>query len=271
MQDPDQETEADIAAKDRPDEFQASREARPSLAERLMNPESPATRKVRQPAATATPPDAIAESPAEPAPTALSRVASEKPPVPSPPNIARSAPLPRFTAPNLDGALGQARRYIQLRYLIFLSSLLVVFLLTIVVGGFFVISLLNGSDWQETGISGGVVAFLVLILLLLQYRPARSFGSAATQVARLEATRASMNKSIEFWDRFLDERQREHSLEAADIATAVTSMTAAARELMNTEIDLEMTNTRASASQPKAQEENSSSRPKTVIPDPRRY
>lgn len=176
----------------------------------------------------------------------------------------------RFSPSSVDDALNQARRYIQVRYVIFLASLLVVFALTAIAGGVFAVSLLNDSDWKQSAISGGVAAFMVLILILLQYRPARSFGSAATQVAQLEATRSSLNKSIEFWDRFLDERQQARELTANDIAMAVTSMTTASRELIDAEIDVEVGRS-AKAQAAKAEQGSSDKSRSRTMPDPRRY
>ncbi len=175
----------------------------------------------------------------------------------------------RFTPSGVDDALDQARRYIQVRYIIFLVSLLSVFLLTAIAGTVFVVLLLGGSDWERTAISGGVAAFLVVILIILQYRPARSFASAATQVAQLESTRASLNKSIEFWDRFLAERQEERQLSAENIALAVSSITAASRELVQSEVDTEM-GPGARTARPGRTEEAQAPATKSA-PDPRRY
>ncbi len=272
MQEPDKEPRQDpeIETQDRPAEsLEAPEPPRSSLADRLMNPESTPTSRRQSPAAPASAKAAEAAAAPESAPIAV-----EKPPVSSTSSSVRATPPRRFSSPNLDIALDRARLYIQVRYLIFLTTLLAFFVLTIIVGGFFIISLLGSSDWQKIGISGGVVAFLVLVLLFLQYRPARSFSSAATQVARLEATRESLIKSIEFWDRFLDERQQERNLEADDIAMAVTSMTTASRELLNMEIDLEVTPPRGSPTashQSEEQGKSSSSPSQTGMPDPRRY
>jgi hypothetical protein len=131
---------------------------------------------------------------------------------------------------------------------------------------------LSGSDWERIGISGGVTAVSVFLLVLLQYRPARSFALAASQLAQLEATQTNLNRSFGFWERYLAERQQAHQLTANDVGMAVSSLTAASRDLMTTELSLEAGFAKAFEAAAKAGAgKTTSGMPSTTSPDPGRY
>jgi hypothetical protein len=148
---------------------------------------------------------------------------------------------------------------------------LIVFLVTVIVGVAFIVSLL-GSDWERIGISGGVLAVAVILLILMQYRPARSFALAASQLAQLEAAQTQMNRSFTFWERFIQDRQASHELTAQDVATAVSSLSSAAGNLMNAQAELDVAVAGSRPAQAPAQQSRNGPRlPTTAAPDPRRY
>ena len=132
----------------------------------------------------------------------------------------------------LEGALDEARTYIRVAYIAFLASVAVVFLAAVVSTIVFFGSLASGAEWKQLAISGGFSLVVVVLLVFLQYRPARGFGSAASQVMQLEATRTHLNKSFEFWEKFLNERGESKPLAAQDVAMAVSSLTAASQGLI---------------------------------------
>jgi hypothetical protein len=172
----------------------------------------------------------------------------------------------------VEDTLDEARRYIRVRYFVFLASILVVFLVAVIVGIVFIASLLSGSDWERIGISGGVAGVSIVLLVLLQYRPARSFALAASQLAQLEATQNNLNRSFGFWERYLAERQHTHQLTANDVGQAVASLTAASRDLMTTELSLEAGFAKAYEAAAKAGGKAAvSGVPTTTTPDPGRY
>lgn len=280
-----------------PEALPAEDQPRPSLAERLMSldPTRGGGARERTPASPPPPSAPAAEGPPGPgssgstsaaAPTQERPTPQERPSASQADRRGWNSSVTRFSSAILEDALEESRRYIQVRYAVFLASVAVVFLLTVIVGIVFVGSLLGGSDWERIAISGAVATVSIILLLLLQYRPARSFGSAASQVAQLEATRAHLNKSFEFWDRYLGERRESHQLSANDVAMAVSSLTAASRELMNTEMDLEAGLARASENQDRESGsrrgsqgsqsaqgpgQRASQPPTSTMPDPRRY
>jgi len=214
----------------------ATSEARPStggersLSERLMSAAPASSAQRPQPAYAPPPPlPAASPPPAEPAP---SRPAESRAAPPAP------RPALRLSPPVLDGTLDEAHHYIRLRYYVFLGSVLLVFLLAAIGALTFLIALAGGSGWKELAIIGGMETLAIAFLIFLQYRPARSFGSAAAQVAKLEATRAQLTKSFEFWERFLNERQETRPLTAQEVAMAVASLTEASNGLFDADAGL---------------------------------
>jgi hypothetical protein len=174
--------------------------------------------------------------------------------------------MARFSPVMAEDALTEARRFIRFRYFAFLASVLVVFVFTVIVGVAFIEALLSDEEWERLGINGGVVAVSTALLVLLLYRPGGSLALAASQMAQLEATRAHLNKSYEFWERYLVERQDDHQLTANDVALAVSSLTAASRDMT------EGLAGEAADSKPMPRNGTRSGRPPTeTLPDPRRY
>ena len=265
MPDGNQKIEKETISEDHPATEAAqtpASEKQPSLAERLMSldpsrgtngrpaPTTP-SRKVDTPSAASTQP------------------AADRPSSPQTERRAWNPPAARFSPAIVEDTLDEARRYIRFRYLVFLASILVVFLVALIVGVAFIASLLSGADWEQTGISGGVLAVSILLLVLLQYRPARSFALAASQLAQLEATQGHLTKSYGFWERYLVEHQKAHQLTANDVALAVSSLTAATRELMTAQLSLD--GGVANQSDANGKRARGSRLPTGINPDPRRY
>jgi hypothetical protein len=135
----------------------------------------------------------------------------------------------------VERPLQEARRYIRLRYSVFLASVLLMLGLAVIIGLALLVMLAAGSGSGTLAIMAALEGLAVVLLLFLQYRPARSFGSAAWQVAQLEATRAQLNKSFQIWERFLAEREESRPLSAQDVALAVSSLNTAAQGLFQFE------------------------------------
>jgi hypothetical protein len=170
----------------------------------------------------------------------------------------------------VDGSLDDARTYIRVRYGLFMASVLLVLALAVVVGLALLITLATGAGWQTVAAMAVLEGLAVVLLLILQYRPARIFSSAAWQVAQLEATRAQLNNSFQVWERFLAEREESRPLSAQDVALAVSSLNTAAQGLFQfeqKERELEQKSSRSSravgAQMPPGRA--------TVSPNPRRY
>jgi hypothetical protein len=127
----------------------------------------------------------------------------------------------------LDNALSEAKAYTRVTFGVFLASIVVVFVLAVISGAVFVARLASGAEWQELAVAGGLSFVLLLMLAVLQYRPAKGYGLAAPRAAQLEAKRAQINRSFELWERFLSDAEVARTLTAADVATAVASLTSA--------------------------------------------
>ncbi|HWO74264.1 MAG TPA: hypothetical protein VNN21_11985 [Dehalococcoidia bacterium] len=231
-----------------------------SLAERLMNAAPAGTGSRPQPSQASPPPQAAASPPPPP----------EPPPArPADSRVAAPRPNVRLTPPVLDGTLDEAHHYIRLRYYVFLGSVLLVFLLAVFGAIAFLVALAGDADWKKLAIIGGMETLAIAFLIFLQYRPARSFGSAATQVAKLEATRAQLNKSFEFWERFLNERQETRPLTAQEVAMAVASLTEASNGLFDVETGLGQA---AEGAQKRGKEAGAAPQARApAAPNPRRY
>jgi hypothetical protein len=134
-----------------------------------------------------------------------------------------------------DSSLDDARTYIRVRYGLFMASVLLVLALAVLVGVALLIALATGAGSQTVASMVVLEGLAIVLLLILQYRPARIFSSAAWQVAQLEATRAQLNKSFQVWERFLAERDESQPLSAQDVALAVSSLNTAAQGLFQFE------------------------------------
>jgi hypothetical protein len=165
----------------------------------------------------------------------------------------------------MDSALREARRDIQVRYVTFLACILILFATLAVGAGILVVSLLMDTGWEQQAASGAVAGGALLFLLLMQYRPARSFVSAGAEIAQLEALRAHLEKSHALWDEFLEEHEGSHEVTANDIALAVSSMTFATREMVAAQASFVETRDRPQGS------DKTRTLPTPTMPDPRRY
>ena len=227
---------------------------RPSLAERLMNPQ--------QRAATASL-DRPAAEPA-PAPSAV-----EERPLPVAPSAALRSAAPAFAqATNPAGqSLKEARRMIRLRYLVFLASMFVLFATMVAATIALAVFALGDGRWEELAASGAIAGAALLLLVLLQYRPIAGYATAASELTRLEALSTHLEKSYALWDGFLEQKRSSQQVGANDVALAVSSMTAATRDMVS--LQAELLRTRGGASTPPATQLGSF--PTPTSPDPRRY
>ena len=210
-------------------------EARPSLAERLMNGD-------QSNAATSRPG----------APRSADRSITFRPQI-TPPSL------------GLDNALKEARNYIRLRYVVFLVSVVVLLVLTLIGAATFISEMLGSRNWEKLALSGGLGLVSLAMLVILQYRPANGFRLAAVQWAQLEAARQSLNHSVELWDEFLTHREATNELSPMDVTAAVSSLAAASRAFSNLE-----SNT-AGPSRASSREATRPHLPTPTAPDPNRY
>jgi hypothetical protein len=242
--------------------------SRLSLTERLMRSEPVAAANPAGAGATAATasPASAATGAASVAGTTSARPASRAPEK----RFAWNGGTSRVSSPVVDNMLTEARRFIRFRYFVFMASVAVLFALTVVSGVVFVASLLGDADWEQTAVSGAVAGIALFLLIALQYRPARSFGSAAFQVAQLEAARAHLNVSYELWERFIADKEEANQLSANDVATAVASLTNASRlidiEEMARAAEQKRTGRGSASAAP-----TSFSLPSATMPDPRRF
>jgi uncharacterized membrane protein YqjE len=170
----------------------------------------------------------------------------------------------------VEASLDDARTYIRVRYGLFMASVLVVLALAVLVGVALLVMLATSAGWRTVASMAVLEGLAIVLLLVLQYRPARIFSSAAWQVAQLEATRAQLNNSFQVWERFLAEREESRPLSAQDIALAVSSLNAAAQGLFQfeqKERELEQKSSRNSRAAGARMAPGRS----TVSPNPRRY
>lgn len=165
------------------------------------------------------------------------------------------------TSASITAALKEARRFVRVRYFAFLALLVIVGLTLIVATITLAVSLLDEGTWQEKVGSAAVAGGALVVLILMQYRPARTYSTASVELTQLEALRTQLESTYRLWDEFL--ARREHELTAADLASAVLSMTSTTREMVSLHSDL-VQNRRARAASPVAL-------PTPTFPDPRRY
>jgi hypothetical protein len=125
-----------------------------------------------------------------------------------------------------------------LRYFSFLLSLFILVATLAVGAGVLVSSLLDDSRWEQQAASGAVAGAALLLLLVIQYRPAGGIVTAAAELAQFDAQATHLEKSYALWDRFLEQRAEGQEISARDVAMAVSSMTAATREMMAAQADL---------------------------------
>jgi hypothetical protein len=170
----------------------------------------------------------------------------------------------------VESSLDDARTYIRVRYGLFMASVLLVLALAMLVGVALLIMLATGAG-SQTVVSLVVLEGLAVgLLLILQYRPARIFSSAAWQVAQLEATRAQLNESFQVWERFLAEREESRPLSAQDVALAVSSLNTAAQGLFQFEQKERKLEQKSSRNSRAAGAQIAPGRP-SVSPNPRRF
>ena len=209
----------------------AKEQSRPNLTDRLMSQTSgsvsPPTTQTQQESTSNT------SAPRSPSGSRVEPAASRNGVNRSSPNRVVTSNL-GVSPPMLSDSLHEARRYIFLRYMIFLASVAMVFVVAVVVGIILLGSLLADTDWKNLVIIGAIEALAIILLVFLQYRPPRSFGSAASQVAQLEATRTQLSKSFEFWERYLNERPEDRPVTANEVALAVSSLADACNALLDT-------------------------------------
>jgi hypothetical protein len=139
--------------------------------------------------------------------------------------------------------LDEVNNFIRLRYYVLLASVAFAFGLAIVSGIAMLGALLADADWQVLAITSALEAMaliaLVAILVFLQNEPSIHSAPTSTEIAQLETARAYLNKSFEFWEKYLNERE----VTAEDVALAVSSLTAASHSLLDLEAGLAMLTT----------------------------
>jgi hypothetical protein len=170
----------------------------------------------------------------------------------------------------VEGSLDDARTYIRVRYGLFMASVLLVLVLAVLLGVALLIMLATGAGWQAVASMAVLEGLAVVLLLILQYRPARIFTAAAWQVAQLEATRAQLNNSFQMWERFLAEREESRPLAAEDVALAVSSLNTATQGLFKFEQKEREREQKSSRNSRAAGARMAPGRP-AVSPNPRRY
>lgn len=243
-----------------------------SLAQRLMaldpTVKAPAPEVTSPPVATAgpaveRPPEHLLARPQEPA---SETIAPRAPEPRAPRHNVRDAW--RITPPLPEGALEEARTYVRVAYLIFLGSVAVFALLSLLSALFFLGAIVGGSDWQDVAARGAFLGCSLLLLLFVQYRPPRGFADAGRQITQLESTRAEVNKSVEFWERYLAERAAEHSLSSQDVTIAVSSLAEAAKSVIALEPVVVKSPKAPKATKGEKGEPVSAPAPPTVTPSP---
>jgi hypothetical protein len=184
--------------------------------------------------------------------------------------LAASGGIVQVNPSLVERSLDDARTYIRVRYGLFMASVLLVLAIAVFVGVALLITLATSAGWQTVASMAVLEGLAVVLLLILQYRPARIFSSAAWQVAQLEATRAQLNNSFQVWERFLAEREESRPLSAQDVALAVSSLNTAARGLFQFEQKEREREQKSRRNSRAAGGRMVPGRP-TVSPNPRRY
>lgn len=159
------------------------------------------------------------------------------------PAVQGLANLPHLAGPGpLESSLNEANNLVRLRYQVLLASVAFVFGLAIVSGIAMLGALVANAEWQVLAIIGALEAAallaLVAILVFLQNEPSVHSAPTSTEIAQLETARAYLNKSFEFWEKYLNEREGNRSITAEDVAIAVSSLTAASHGLLDLEAGL---------------------------------
>ena len=242
---------------------------RPSLTERLMNPQ-----RASDPGENADRPTAE-PSTQEPAPGAGARDSR-----PADAERNRQAGMRQTTSQrtvfsrlrshsdsSMSEALKDARRFIRVRYYSFLVMMLILLLTLVISAIVLAISLLSDSGWEQQAASGAVAGGALLLLILLQYNPAGGFSSAAAELSQLEALSTHLERSYALWDSFLDDRESKQQIVANEVALAVSSMTTATRELVAAQAEFVTARRAPRGSGPPPRP----AFPSPTTPDPRRY
>jgi hypothetical protein len=188
-------------------------------------------------------------------------------PAARPANAQRQASVDlRFRSqPVVNEALKDARRFIRVRYYSFLGSIVLLFVTLVVSAAVLAVSLLSDGAWEAQAGAGAIAGVALLLLIFLQYSPAAGFATAAAELAQLEALRAHLERSYDFWDAFLEDRETNRVV-ANDVAIAVSSMTSATRELVAAQAEFVVARRggrNAGDARPRL--------PTPTTPDPRRY
>jgi hypothetical protein len=228
---------------------------RPSLSERLMNPRVAAAyspEPPNRPAFQEAGPNSVEAAPPSPRQAAFQRSAF--------------AGLRARTGLGSDEALKEARRFIRMRYYSFLASIVTLLLIFIIAAIALGVSRLGGGEWEVEAAAGAVAGTSLLLIILLQYRPATGFCTAASELAQVEALHSHLERSYALWDAFLEDREAKQQVQANEVALAVSSMTAATRELVAAQAELASGDRRPSGNEPPR-----SNLPSPTMPDPRRY
>jgi hypothetical protein len=184
--------------------------------------------------------------------------------------LAASGGVVQVNPSRVESSLDDARTYIRVRYGLFMASVLLVLTLAVLVGVALLITLATGAGSQTVASMVVLEGLAVVLLLILQYRPARIFSSAAWQVAQLDATRAQLNKSFQLWERFLAEREESEPISAQDVALAVSSLNTAAQGLFRFEQKERKLEQKSSGKSRAAGAQMAPARP-TVSSNPRQY
>jgi len=144
-----------------------------------------------------------------------------------------SPTIGHFHAGALEASLEEARRRASASFLVYGAMLGLLGAVALAGFVFFAFSLLAGSHWSHVLASGGVLVGAIGLFSLTQYWPPLQQRATQLWVARLEAAGLSLDRSMDFWDaffRFRHENGRE--IAAAEVAAAVSSLSAAAQELL---------------------------------------
>jgi len=243
-----------------------------------------------QPETTGAPEPVLAKSvtetpvsEAEPQPShALSAPETEPRPAPTPtaaePSAKESAmaaaalpqtPLGGGRGP-LEHSMDAAARFVQLRYNALVMSLLGVSGLAALAAVALILAVVADAEWQIVAIVGGLEAVamvaLVALVLLLQHEPALRAAPTSTEMAQLETARTYLDKSFEFWEKYLTEREDGRPLTAEDVATAVSSLTAASHNLLDLETGLAKLSAKPTETTTRAPQSNGPTSPTRAAP-----
>lgn len=235
---------------------------RPSLNERLMMAPStlPPRSTVVPPAAT-TPP---AESPTE---RETPRPAPERRPAL---NLNPQSPVAavRPQIKTMEDALRQARLFARIRFYVYIASVAAVFAILVVSAIVLGLSITGDIEWERAVVSGVVGAVALVALFLLQYRVAEGLGADSFRLGEVGIALEYLQKSSEYWEQYLGDRDAAGTLTNQDVDAAVASLSGAIQGMMA----IDAQRYRASRRGSQGKEEPAPPRvPTPAMPDPRRY